>query len=137
MAGKKYVIDAYYDFDITADGPRPGNAGSSGVHLQFDHDDVMAMGEYFYNEDPYEMDFYHNFGIKDKLDDILRESIVAELEEEWENEHENSEDGEDEERPDFEDWACDRMCDMYFTWDQNFKDDCIDYYLLHKDETNL
>ena len=33
MAGKKYVIDAYYDFDITADGPRPGNAGSSGVHL--------------------------------------------------------------------------------------------------------
>ena len=37
MASKKYVIDAYYDFDITADGPRPGNAGSSGVHLQFDH----------------------------------------------------------------------------------------------------
>ena len=136
MASEKYVIDGYYDFDIAVDGPRPGSAGSSGLHLQFTHDEVMEMGEYFHEENPYELEYERNCGIKDKLDEMLRDSIIAELEEEWENEHENSEDGEEEEKPDFEDWAYERMCDMYHTWDQRFKEDCIDYYLEHSDDAD-
>lgn len=136
MSSEKYVIDGYYDFDIAVDGPRPGSAGSSGLHLQFTHDEVMEMGEYFHEENPYELEYERNFGIKDKLDEMLRDSIIAELEEEWENEHENSEDGEEEEKPDFEDWAYERMCDMYHTWDQRFKEDCIDYYLEHSDDAD-
>ena len=136
MASEKYVIDGYYDFDITVDGARPSSAGSSGLHLQFTHDEVMEMGEYFHEEDPYELDYDRNFGIKEKLEGILLESIIAELEEEWEQENGNSEDvyDEEEERPDFEEWAYERMCDMYFTWDQRFKEDCIDYYLEHSDD---
>lgn len=57
MSSEKYVIDGYYDFDITADGARPSSVGSSGLHLQFTHDEVMKMGEYFHEEDPYELDF--------------------------------------------------------------------------------
>ena len=107
MSSEKYVIDGYYDFDITADGARPSSAGSSGILLQFTHDKVMKMGEYFHKEDPYEIDYDINFGIKAKLEEILLESIVAELEEEWEQENgysgdEDDEDDEEEERPDFE-----------------------------------
>jgi hypothetical protein len=96
MSSEKYVIDGYYDFDINADGARPSSAGSSGLHLQFTHDEVMEMGEYFHEEDPYELDYDRNFGIKSKLEEILLESIVSELEEEWEQEHENTEDDEEE-----------------------------------------
>lgn len=65
------------------------------------------------------------------LDEMLRDSIIAELEEEWEQDHENCDDDGEEEKPDFEEWAYERMCDMYFTWDQKFKDDCVEYYLAH------
>lgn len=135
MSSEKYVIDDYYDFDITADGARPSSAGSSGLHLQFTHDEVMKMGEYFHEEDPYELDFFQNFGIKDMLDEMLRDSIIAELEEEWEQDHENCDDDGEEEKPDFEEWAYERMCDMYFTWDQKFKDDCVEYYLAHSEQS--
>ena len=151
MSIENYVIDGYYDFDITADGARPSSAGSSGLHLQFTHDEVMEMGEYFHEEDPYELDYDRNFGIKEKLEEILLDSIVEELEEEWEQENgycgdeveeddevdedeEDDDDGEEEERPDFEEWAYERMADMYFTWDHQFKEDCIEYYLAHKDD---
>ena len=136
MSSEKYVIDGYYDFDITADGARPSCAGSSGLHLQFTHDKVMEMGEYFHEENPYEIDYDINFGIKSRLEEILLESIVAELEEEWELEYENSEDEdvETEEKPDFEEWAYERMGDMYFTWDYKFKEDCIEYYLAHTEQ---
>lgn len=135
-AKKKYVIDAYYSFDLVADGTRPSCAGSEGLHLQLDHDDVMAMGEYFQEEDPCEMDYDRNFGIKDKLDAILLEETIAELREEWEEERatecedECDEDGDNEE-PDFEDMAYDRMSEMYYTWDEQLKQDCIDYFLAH------
>ena len=49
-----------------------------------------------HEENPYELEYERNFGIKDRLDEMLRDSIIAELEEEWEQEHENSEDDEDE-----------------------------------------
>ena len=141
MSSEKYVIDGYYNFDITADGARPSSAGSSGLHLQFTHDEVMEMGEYFHEEDPYELDYDRNFGIKSKLEEILLESIVAELEEEWEQENgysgeEDDEDDEEEERPDFEEWAYERMGDMYFTWDHQFKEDCIEYYLAHNGDSD-
>jgi hypothetical protein len=135
-AKKKYVIDAYYSFDLVADGTRPSCAGSEGLHLQLDHDDVMAMGEYFQEEDPCEMDYDRNFGIKDKLDAILLEETIAELREEWEEERatecedECDEDGDNEE-PDFEDMAYDRMSEMYYTWDEQLKQDCIDYFQAH------
>jgi hypothetical protein len=139
-AKKKYVIDAYYSFDLVADGARPSCAGSEGLHLQLGHDDVMAMGEYFQEEDPCEMDYDRNFGIKDKLDAILLEETIAELREEWEEERaaefddecdENSEEEIDDDEPDFEDMAYDRMCDMYYTWDEQLKEDCVEYFLAH------
>lgn len=134
-AKEKYVIDAYYSFDLVADGPRPGSAGSEGLHLQFGHDDVMAMGEYFQEEDPCEIDYDRNFGIKDKLDAILLEDTIAELKEEWEEERSTASDDEFEdecdEEPDFEDMAYDRMSEMYYTWDEQLKQDCIDYFLAH------
>ena len=46
----QYVIDGYCDFDTVADGARPSSSRNSGIHLQFDHDDVMEMGKYFYEE---------------------------------------------------------------------------------------
>lgn len=49
---KDYVIDGYYEFGTAADGARPSSCGKNGLHLQYLHDDVMEMGEYFYNEDP-------------------------------------------------------------------------------------
>ena len=30
-----------------------------------------------------------------------------------------------------------RMEDMYFTWDENFKRDCVDYYLSHNTDSNI
>ena len=131
MSKKEYPIDGYYDFGTMADGPRPSACGEFGIYLQYDHDDVMDMGEYFYEEDPYEMDVERNFGIKGELDEILAESMAAELEEEWEKNHE---DEPDEEHPDFYEMAYERMGEMYHCWDDQFKQDCIDYYLAHKDE---
>ena len=137
MAAKeKYVIDAFYSFDLVVDGPRPGSAGSEGLHLQLDHDDVMIMGKYFHEEDPYEMDYDSNFGIKDKLDAILLEETIAELKEEWEKEKSTKSEDEfdedcDDEEPDFEDMAYERMCDLYYTWDEQLKQDCIDYFFAH------
>ena len=131
MSKKEYPIDGYYVFGTMADGPRPSACGESRIHLQYDYDDVMYMGEYFYEEDPYEMDVERNFGIKEELDEILAESMAAELEEEWANNHE---DEPDEERLDFYEMAYERMGEMYHCWDDQFKQDCIDYYLAHKDE---
>ena len=133
MDKKKYVIDRHYDFDLVADGARPHGAGSSGLHLQFEHDEVMEMGEYFHEEDPYELDYDHNFGIKDRIDEILLEDTIEELKEEWEKEKSNYSDEEfEDEEPDFEEMAYDRMCDLYYTWDEQFKQDCIEYYLEHR-----
>lgn len=158
MSEKKYVIDSYYDFDTVADGPRPSSSGSSGIHLRLEHDEVMEMGEYFYKEDPSEMDYDYNFGIKDILDEILADRLAAELEEEWEREHMNQDDDEEDEdfdeddefedededddfdedeedeEPDFYEMAYDQMGEMYHVWDEKLKQDCIDYYLAHKDD---
>ena len=126
----KYVIDKDYCFDLIADGARPSSAGSNSIHLQFEHGDVMEMGEYFYQENPYEIDFDYNFGIKDKLDEILLEDMIEEVKEEWEEEYA---DDPDKGEPDFYDLALYRIADTYHCWDEEFKQDCIDYYLSHKD----
>lgn len=133
MESKKYVINSHYDFGLVADGPRPHDTGETGILLQFEHDEVMEMGEYFHEEDPYEIDYDYNFGIKDKLDGILIEATIEELREEWEEEKESySEEEFDDEEPDFEEMAYERIGDMYYTWDERFKQDCISYYLTHK-----
>ena len=127
----KYVINKRYSFDLVADGARPSSAGSNGILLKFKHDEVMEMGEYFHTEDPYEVDVDYNFGIKEKLDEILADALATELEEEWEAEYG---DDPDEEKPDFYDQAYERMGEMYHCWDEEFKTDCVNYYLKHRDE---
>lgn len=166
MSENKYVIDGYYDFGTVTDGARPTASGDTGIHLRFEHDDVMEMGKYFYEEDPKEMDYDYNFGIKEILDNILVDKLVAELEKEWEEEQNGSgeddddewldeeddeelekddaekddeedeelDDEEDEGVPDFYEMAYEMMEDMYHKWDKQFKKDCIDYYLAHKDD---
>ena len=39
-----------------------------------------------------------------------------------------------EEDPDFEMMAYENMGEMYHCWDEQFKQDCIDYYLAHKED---
>jgi len=142
-----YVIDGYYDFGTVADGARPSSCGGNGLHLQYEHDDVMEMGEYFYEEDPYEVDIDRNFGLKEELDSLLAESMIEGYRSEWEEEQEkleqewneeHSEDSDDEfereEEPDFEMMAYECMGEMYHCWDEQFKQDCIDYYLAHKND---
>lgn len=93
-----------------------------------------------------EVDFDQNFGIKEKLDSFLAESMMEALSAKWEEEQEQLEtewyevNGEDcdeeferEEKPDFEMMAYECMDEMYHCWDTQFKQDCIDYYLAHKD----
>lgn len=36
--------------------------------------------------------------------------------------------------PDFEMMAYENMGEMYHCWDDQFKQDCIDYYLAHKED---
>lgn len=148
----RYVIDGYYDFGTVADGVRPSACGENGLHLQYEHDEVMEMGEFFYEEDPCEIDIDYNFGIKDELDSILLDSIIEDLRAEWEKEQEEQERSEREwyeknredcdegfeferdEEPDFEMLAYDSISMMYHCWDEQFKQDCIDYYLAHKED---
>lgn len=144
---RHYIIDGYYDFGVSADGPRPSACGGSGIYLRFEHNEVMEMGEYFNDENPSEVDFDYNFGIKEMLDEALADRMASRyekewneeqdiLEQEWKEEHgeDSDEEFEREEEPDFYEMAYERMGDMYHTWDEQFKKDCIAYYLAHKDD---
>lgn len=142
-----YVIDDYYDFDMYFDGARPSSCGKSGLHVQLGKEDAMEMGKYFYIEDPCEMDIENDFGFREELDTLVVESMVAEderewkeeqakLEAEWKEKHgeDSDEEFEGDYAPDFEAKAYERLVDMYYCWDDQLKNDCIDYYLAHKDE---
>jgi len=147
MEHKEYVIDKYYDFGTVGDGARPTSGPGAGIHCRFDHETVMEMAEYFLKETPTMMDFDHNWGLKEKLDQQLAESTAERLFEEWQEERElhleeydeddeeyDDEYAEDRTVEDFYDSAWAAIGDYYIEWDEELIKDCIDYYQQHKDD---
>ena len=102
MLDKKYVIEGDYHFEVISDGARPASCDTQTIHLALTHDEVMDMGKYFIDHEPSEVEDGHDFGLKDRLDNMLVESIVDEIREEMEEEQMDSDD-EDDARDDPED----------------------------------
>ncbi len=100
-----YVIDGNYWFSAVADGPRQSSCGGANLHIQLDHNMAMEMGKYFCEENPCEVDYDKNFGIKDCLDSELFSN------------------------PEYEDVE---IGDLFFCWNSELVDECKDYYLSHK-----
>ena len=105
------------------------------LHVQCEHEEAMAHGKYFLENDSEEIE--ERFKIKDRLDEVLATGFAQSLFQEWENEHEEeAEEEEDEEQEektveDFYDagWETVSCLYYYYTWSQEFIKDCKEYYL--------
>lgn len=135
-AERGYVIDGTYSFNTTCYGPRPTGGEDAGIRIKLEHDAVMEMGRYFHEEDPFVIEYEDDYGIKEQIDLELAEEIKVGLEEEWKEEQKAlAEEGEECEAdmPDFEAETYSVMEDYEVQWDSDFKKDCIEYYLAHKE----
>lgn len=105
---KKYAIYRMYYFETTCDDSPSGAYGpSESILVKLTHEEAMEMGEWFEEERPYLIDYDSYMDYVDRVRaKMVREDGYSE-EESWE---------------------------FQVIWNEELIDDCIDYYLSHKDD---
>ncbi len=146
MESIDFVIDKDYWF-----GTNEGEKDGPLLHLSLVHDQVMEMGKFFLDNNPYEMELGKDFGLKDVLDNSMARHYAQYLFENYEEDDDDEYDEEDEYYEDdeyddefedeneeeeeqltvedFYDKAWDMLAEIYYyCWPDDLKNDCIEYY---------
>lgn len=103
MTKAKYAIRKMYDFSGMCDGARPSSASGTAMQVKLTHEEAIELGEFFYDEDPSELDDCgFGAGYKEALD------------ERYARRH-----------------GWNALDDVIFYWSDDLKEDCIAYFKAH------